>query len=149
MSHTASSEKLHDYGTFVLRIVLGSILAAHALASLVLLSSSAAPPDYLQHLLIVGEALAGVALVLGFQARWAALAAIPVLFVSLWFHAGGGWLFPGAGGGREVPLLLIVIAAVQVLLGDGPFTLARSAPLNLRLRRQRHAEQPAQPAPTA
>jgi putative oxidoreductase len=44
---------------------------------------------------------------------------------ALWVHAGNGWVFSANGGGWEYPLYLIVLAAAQVLLGEGAFALSR------------------------
>jgi putative oxidoreductase len=91
-------------------------------------------PPWLAHAVFAAEAAGGAMLLLGVQARWAALALIPVLAGATWAHSGNGWVFTATGGGWEYPLLLTVLALVQGLLGDGAFALSRSRPLPLAFR---------------
>lgn len=72
------------------------------------------------------EAIGGTALLLGVQARLAALALVPVALGATWVHFGAGWLFSNEGGGFEYPLLLAVATPAQALLGAG--TLAVRLP---------------------
>lgn len=126
---------LTDYGTTLLRISLGTVLVAHSVyLKLIVFTlpgtaqffSSIGLPGSLAYLVFAIEALAGVALILGIQSRWAALLVVPVLLGATWAHAGAGWLFSNEGGGWEYPLFLTVAALAQSLLGDGALALAKS-----------------------
>jgi hypothetical protein len=68
-------------------------------------------------------------LVLGVQARWVAIALLPILAGATWVHSGNGWVFDSAHGGWEYPAYLTLLAFVQFLLGDGALALSKSAPI--------------------
>lgn len=95
-------------------------------------------PGWLAYAVFAVEAIAGSMLVLGIQARWAALATVPILLGATWVHSGNGWVFDAEGGGWEYPLLLAVLMLVQFLLGEGAWALKRS-----RLPRSRRGAAPA------
>ena len=69
------------------------------------------------------EAVGGLALVIGYQSRLAALALIPIALGATWAHAGAGWVFNAEGGGWEYPLFLVVTTAVVALQGNGALAL--------------------------
>ncbi len=50
-------------------------------------------PAWLAYTTLVAEAVGGVALILGVQTRWVALALSPFLLGATWAHAGNGWMF--------------------------------------------------------
>jgi len=122
-------------GGFVTRIGLGSVLIAHSLYLKLFIFTlpgtaqffgSLGLPAALAYVVFAIEAVAGIALVLGYATRLAALASIPVLLGATWAHLGAGWLFTNSGGGWEYPLFLTVIAIAQVFLGPGAFALERA-----------------------
>lgn len=126
-------------GTAFLRISLGAIYIAHSLyLKLVVFTlpgtaqffESIGLPGPLAYLVFAAEAVGGIALVLGVQTRWSALALVPVALGAAWAHAGAGWLFTNPGGGWEYPLFLAVATLAQSLLGDGAFAL-RPTPARL------------------
>jgi putative oxidoreductase len=86
-------------------------------------------PGWTAHAVIAAEIVGGAMLVLGIQARWVALALVPVLLGALWTHAGNGWVFNAPNGGWEYPAYLTVLAVAQALLGDGALALVRSTPI--------------------
>ena len=51
---------------------------------------------------------------------------LPVLAGAVWAHSANGWMFGYPNGGWEYPLYLVVLAVVQILLGDGSYALSRS-----------------------
>lgn len=123
------------WGATLLRVSLGLMFLAHSvvlklgvftLAGTAQYFESLGLPAFTAYLVFAAEAVGGLLLVLGIQTRWVALALVPVLAGALWVHAGNGWVFSNAGGGWEYPLLLIVLAGVQALLGDGALALSRS-----------------------
>lgn len=127
-------ERQIDYGIGVLRISLGLMFLAHSvvlkhftytLPGTAQFFESIGLPVALAYVVFWMEAIGGAALVVGVGTRVAAAALVPVLIGATWAHAGNGWVFSGANGGWEYPLYLTVLAAVQVLLGEGAFALSR------------------------
>jgi len=125
----------NELGALVLRLSLGTIFIAHSLyLKLVVFTlpgtaqffASIGLPGYLAYLVFAGEAVGGLALVLGVYARFAALALVPIALGATWAHLGAGWLFSNQGGGWEYPLFLSLALLVQYLVGDGRYTLKPS-----------------------
>jgi putative oxidoreductase len=130
-----------DYGIGLLRVSLGLMFIAHSvllkyftytLPGTAQFFESIGLPGVLAYVVFWMEAIGGVLLVLGVQTRLVAAALVPVLLGATWAHAGNGWVFSNANGGWEYPLYLTVLAAAQVLLGDGAFALARVRARTLR-----------------
>ena len=141
-----NSEHLTNYGATVTRIGLGLVLLAHSVyLKLVVFSlpgtaqffASIGLPAALAYIVFAIEAVAGAALVIGWQSRIAALAVVPVLLGATWAHASAGWLFTNSGGGWEYPALLSVLAVAQVFLGDGAFAIGKYRNLALGDRHER------------
>ena len=65
----------------------------------------------------------GLALILGFMTRWAALAALPIMIGAIVPHAGNGFTFSNTGGGWEYPVFWTIALAVQAMLGDGAYAI--------------------------
>ncbi|MCF6264702.1 MAG: DoxX family protein [Xanthomonadales bacterium] len=121
-----------EVGALILRVALGIVLIAHSLYLKMVVFTlpgtaaffdSIGLPALLAYAVVAIEAVAGVALILGFKTRWFAALVIPVLLGATWAHWGSGWLFSNEGGGWEYPLFLTVTAIVQVFLGDGSYAL--------------------------
>ncbi|PWG61365.1 DoxX family protein [Spiribacter halobius] len=134
---------LAPYATTLLRVALGVMFLAHSLVLKLLvlglggnaeLFSSLGLPWWLGHVVFAAEVVGGTMLVVGIQARWAALALTPIPAGALWAHWGNGWMFGYEGGGWEYPLYLTVLALAQFLLGDGRFALHPSRTLPQWLR---------------
>ncbi|MDC0661488.1 DoxX family protein [Marinobacter sp. SS21] len=126
-----------EWAAMILRTVLGLVMVAHSLyLKLVVFTlpgtaqffESIGLPGPLAYLVFTVEALAGLALILGYQTRLAALVLIPVLLGATWAHLGNGWLFTNSGGGWEYPLVLVALAVVQVMLGSGALALDNLRP---------------------
>jgi len=122
------------HGTALLRISLGLIFIAHSLyLKLVVFTlpgtagffESLGLPAILAYFTFAAEAIGGIALLVGFHARWAALALIPIALGATWAHSGAGWVFSNAGGGWEYPLFLAIASATVALQGNGSFALQR------------------------
>lgn len=123
---------------FLLRIALGAMFIAHSLLlkwyvftlpGTAKFFESIGLPAWLAYAVFFAEAIGGMLLVIGVQARWVALVLFPILAGATWAHWGNGWMFGYANGGWEYPLYLSLLSLVQVLLGDGAFALAPSRPL--------------------
>ena len=117
----------------LLRVSLGAVLLAHSLylklvvftlAGTAQFFGSMGLPEFLAYVVFFIELAAGIALIVGFQTRLFAAMVIPVLMGATWAHMANGWLFSNAGGGWEYPLMLVVLAFVQLGLGDGKFALS-------------------------
>ena len=116
----------------LLRVSLGAMFLAHSLilkfqiytlAGTAKFFESIGLPGWFAFVVFFVEALGGLLLVLGVQARWVALALLPILLGATWAHWGNGWMFGYTNGGWEYPLYLSVLAIAQFLLGDGAFAL--------------------------
>ncbi len=134
-STSNSADTLAPWGATLLRVSLGVMFVAHSVILKVFVFTvagftgffeSLGFPGFLALPFIVAEAAIGVALILGIQTRWAALASLPILLGAVWVHAGNGWVFSAEGGGWEYPLFLAVAAVVQALIGDGALALSPS-----------------------
>jgi len=121
-----------EIGIFILRVSLGIVLIAHSLyLKLVIFTlpgtadffASIGLPGALAYLVFAIEAMAGIALIVGFKTRWFAAATVPVLLGATWAHWSSGWLFTNTGGGWEYPLFLTLSAVVLFFVGDGAYAL--------------------------
>lgn len=121
------------YAAALLRISLGIMFIAHSvilkyfiftLPGTAAYFQSIGLPAFSAYMVFAMEAIGGILLVLGIGSRYVAAALIPVLIGATWVHAGNGWVFSNANGGWEYPLFLTVVAAAQVLLGDGAFAFS-------------------------
>jgi putative oxidoreductase len=120
-----------EYGAFALRVSLGIIMIAHALLKAIVFTmpgtvaffNSVGFPGALAYPVVAAELFGGVALVLGFQTRIAALGLVPVLLGAATVHFANGWVFNAPNGGWEYPVFLAVGVVVQSLLGSGAFSI--------------------------
>lgn len=119
---------------FILRVALGAMYLSHGLvlkvgiygmAGTVQFFQSLGLPGWTAYAIVIAETVGGVLLILGVRSREVALAMSPILAGALVVHAGNGWVFSAPNGGWEYPLYLMVLTAVQALLGDGAYALAR------------------------
>lgn len=149
--HTGRTGNPAEWGATLLRVSLGAMFLAHSVVLKLLtygLPSTAAffqgvgLPGWLGYVTFACEAVGGVLLVLGVQARWVAVALSPFLLGALFaVHLPNGWVFTSTGGGWEYPAYLFVLCIAQALLGDGTLALSPSSPLGSLLGRA--AAQPA------
>jgi putative oxidoreductase len=124
------------YAALVLRVSLGVMFVAHGLLKAIVFTlpgtanffESVGFPGFLAYIVTPFELVAGALLILGVQTRVVALASVPLLLGAALVHFGNGWLFSSANGGWEYPVLLIVLAIVQAMLGDGAYALKRARP---------------------
>ena len=125
-----------NYGAFITRLALGSILLTHGLLKLLVFTipgtvgyfESLGLPSIAAYMTIFGELAGGTAILLGLYTRLAALLSIPILAGAVAVHASNGWVFSNQGGGWEFPLLLVFMAFAVALQGNGSFAL-RKLPL--------------------
>ena len=133
-----TQENLTALAIFLLRVALGSMFLAHSLLLKFFIFSlpgtaaffgSIGLPGWFAYVVFFAETTGGLLLILGVQARWIALALLPILAGATWAHWGNGWMFGYENGGWEYPLYLTLLAFVQFLLGDGAYALKPSGPL--------------------
>lgn len=123
------------YAAFLLRITLGGLFLAHVALKLFVFTpagtaqffASLGLPGWLAYLDIAAELLGGVALMIGWQTRYVAIALTPILLGAIaTVHAKAGFFFDDPKGGWEYPAFWAVALVVQAMLGAGVFTM-RSA----------------------
>jgi putative oxidoreductase len=120
------------YAALILRITLGVLFLAHAGLKIFVFTPAGAAqffgslglPPFLAYLTILAEVVGGLALIVGFYARWAALALVPILLGAIvTVHGPAGFFFNNPNGGWEYLALWIVALLAQALIGDGPYAL--------------------------
>lgn len=128
-------QRLAPYAALLLRLALGTMFLAHSLVLKLYVFTLAGNaeffvslglPAWLGYAVFAAEAVGGILLIVGVQARWVALALMPILLGATWAHWGNGWMFGYDGGGWEYPLYLSVLGIAQFLLGDGGYALSPS-----------------------
>lgn len=126
------------YAALILRVALGILFLAHAGLKIFVFTPAGAAqffgslglPPALAYLTILVEVVGGVALIVGFYARIAALVLIPVLLGAIvTVHGSAGFFFTNPNGGWEYPAFWAVGLLAQALLGDGAFAL-KATPAN-------------------
>ena len=128
MSITTTNQQ---YGSFITRISLGTILLAHGLLKVFIFTipgtvgffESLGLPAIIAYLTIFGEIAGGTALLLGIYTRLTALASLPILLGATWAHIDNGWVFSNQGGGWEFPLFWTAAQSGIALMGPGAFAL--------------------------
>lgn len=115
-------------GALILRVVLGALFLAHAALKIFVFTpagtaqffGSIGLPGGLAYLVMAAEVIGGIALIIGFQTRLAALALVPVMLGTIFFsHGANGFFFTNEGGGWEYPAFWTVALIVQALIGGG------------------------------
>lgn len=125
----------NDHGAALLRVSLGVMWIAHALLKLLVFTllgtaqffESVGYPGWSAYAVFAAELVGGVMLVLGIYARQVSLVLVPVMLGAAWVHLPNGWLFTAKNGGWEYPVFLAVASIAHWLIGDGAWTLRRSA----------------------
>lgn len=123
--------RLAPYGALFLRVALGVVFIAHALAKLFLFTLPGTVaffeqqgfPGWTAYPVFGAELVGGILLLLGVLSRPVSLALIPVMFGALFVHVSNGWMFASPNGGWEYPAFLIAALAAQALLGDGAWAV--------------------------
>lgn len=124
--------RLAPYAAFALRVALGVLSLAHVSLKIFVFTpagtagffQSLGLPGALAYLVIAVELIAGVALLLGVYARFAALAMIPILLGAIMtVHGAAGFFFTNPHGGWEFIALWIAGLVALALTGDGVYTL--------------------------
>jgi len=128
-------DRTAPYAALLLRVSLGALFLAHAGLKLFVFTpagtaqffASVGVPGAVAYVVIAAEVLGGIALIIGWQTRYVALALTPILLGAIvTVHGKAGFFFDSANGGWEYPAFWIVALLVQALLGGGAHSL-RSA----------------------
>jgi len=120
----------------LLRVTSGGFLLAHGLIKLLVFTpggtvaffESIGFPGFLAYPVMAGEIVLGIAMVIGFRTRLAALAAVPIMIGATVPHAGNGFLFSSPNGGWEFPVFWTLVLIVVALLGGGAWAVDGAGP---------------------
>ena len=135
MNHRA--ERARDFGATLLRLALGAyylmhgyyagaVIGAPALARANATAYGVPFPELSAWLVVLGHAVGGLLLVIGFYPRIGALLNVPVMAGAVLFvHLDQGF-FMSRAGGYEYALFLLLATVASVFLGGGMFTLGNS-----------------------
>ena len=135
-------QRTAPYAALVLRLALGALLLAHGFVKLFVFTvpgtvgffESIGYPAIFAYLVMLAEVGGGLALILGFMARWVALLQIPLMLGVVHFHFASGFMFSNPNGGWEYPALWTAGLAVLTLLGNGAYAVDAAALRNFRVR---------------
>jgi len=127
------------YAALILRVALGVVFVAHGWFKVAVLTLPATAafferfgfPGWTAYPVFLLELLGGMALILGWGARWAAVALIGVVLGAFRVHWGNGWYFGQPDGGWEYLAILAAGLAAVSLLGPGALSVG-AARLSLR-----------------
>ncbi|KYF75272.1 hypothetical protein BE17_33925 [Sorangium cellulosum] len=122
-----------ELAALLLRLGLGAVFLAHALAKLLVFTlpgtaaffAASGFPGWTAYPVFLAELLGGAALLAGLRTRLVALALLPVMAGALIVHLPNGWMFSGQGGGWEYVAFLMIALGAQALLGDGALAAGR------------------------
>ena len=126
------------YAALVLRVVIGATFLAHAGAKLFVFTPAGfvkyfgglGLPEWMAYGVIALEIGGGLALILGVLPRWIALIlSAELLGTIVLVHGARGFFFTNPGGGWEYPAFWAAAAVALALVGDGPYAMVRSWPL--------------------
>ncbi len=124
--------KTAPYAALLLRVSLGGLLLAHAGLKFFVFTpagtekffASLGLPGWFGLVVMAGETICGLALILGVDARIAAvLMAVDLLGAVFMVHIHNGFFFTDTGGGWEYPGFWAVALIVLALLGEGAYAL--------------------------
>ncbi len=122
-----------DVAMTILRIALGIVFVAHAIlkfavfgmAGTELFFKAVGLWSWLAWPVTIIEFAAGMAVLVGFYARWASLALLPIMAGALGVHLPNGWVFSVPNGGWEYPAFLLVSLVCLIIGGPGKFIIAK------------------------
>ncbi|WP_339694396.1 DoxX family protein [uncultured Parasphingorhabdus sp.] len=115
----------------LLRVTSGTLLLTHGLTKLLVFTPAGTAgffesigfPGILAYPVMAGEIGLGLALIVGFMTRWAALGALVIMIGAIIPHLSSGFSFSNPGGGWEYPVFWAVTLLAQSMLGDGAYAI--------------------------
>lgn len=121
------------YAALMLRVASGVLFLMHGLYLKVAVFGmsgtgqffrSMGLPEWFAWVVMLYEAIGGLALILGLSTRWVAMfLGVHLLFAAYLGHASNGWLFSNKGGGWEFPVFWAVACFAIALMGPGAHSL--------------------------
>ena len=122
-------------GAGLLRISLGVMWIAHALLKWFVFTlggtaqffESVGFAGWMAYPVFAAELIGGIMILTGIYARQVSLVLLPVLLAAAWVRLPNGWLHTSNGGGWEYPIFLVAASVAHWLIGDGAWSLKRSA----------------------
>lgn len=124
--------KTAPYAALLLRVSLGALFLAHLSLKIFVFTipgfvgffASLGLPAILAYAVMTLEFVGGVALIVGFHARWFALPLAALMLGTIAsVHGANGWLFTNKGGGWEFPAFWMAGLLTLALLGDGALSV--------------------------
>lgn len=115
----------------LLRVTSGALLLAHGLMKLFVFTpagtvgffESIGFPGILGYPVMAGEIALGLALIVGFMTRWAALGGLVIMIGATVPHLASGFSFSNPGGGWEYPVFWSITLLAQAMFGDGAYAI--------------------------
>ncbi|MEH6755943.1 MAG: DoxX family protein [Parasphingorhabdus sp.] len=115
----------------LLRVTSGTLLLTHGLTKLFVFTPAGTAgffesigfPGILAYPVMAGEIGLGLALIVGFMTRWAALGALVIMIGAIIPHLPSGFSFSNPGGGWEYPVFWAVTLLAQSMFGDGAYAI--------------------------
>ncbi len=125
-------QRASDIAALMLRLALGAMYLSHALWKIFTLSmpvtvgffTAQGFPGWSAYIVVIVEVIGGALLIVGVQVRAVAIVLTPILLGALKVHLPNGFVFSYPNGGWEYPAFLVVVSAVQALIGEGAYPLA-------------------------
>jgi len=120
-------------GPFLLRVALGAVFVAHALAKAFVYTLPGTErafeamgfPGWTAYPVFAVELVGGIALLVGVRTRVVSLVLAAVMVGAIKPHLGNGFFFSNAGGGWEYVAFLVVALVAQAFVGAGAFAFER------------------------
>jgi len=124
-----TDEIYHANGAMLLRLGLGTMWIVHALLKWFVFTlpgfgdwlASQGIPAFMAWPVFILELTGGLMILIGFYARYASAALMPIMLVAAWTHIPNGWLHTSENGGWEYPMFLVLASIVHILIGNGRF----------------------------
>ena len=134
----SADRNAHDYGAFLLRLLLGVLFLAHLYWKLAIVPGGIGGwyanllrngyPWFVPAYVLSAEFAGALFLIPGVLTRWVALYAVPMMIGAAQFWlARTGFYFTAAGA--ELPLVWLALLLLQILLGDGVFAFVPTSSL--------------------
>lgn len=130
MLNSIDLSKYRDLAMFLLRLIIASIFLAAARSKLMFWSplpegmAMSAGMVNLMKFLMVAEAVGGVALIIGFLTRWAALGLGIIMLGAIAFTWSMGFM-TASGPGWSFPLMILAGCIVLIVYGGGKWSVRR------------------------
>jgi putative oxidoreductase len=124
-------KRLTPLAPTALRVALGLVFLVHASMKLFVFTLPGTSaffvahgfPGWTAYPVFLAEAVGGIMLVVGLGTRYVSLALMPIMIGAIKPHLANGPAFDNAGGGWEMPALMVVLLGIQFVLGAGAWAV--------------------------